>query len=173
MAYKKFIIFVEGQDDEIFFEKFKKYLKQKHKYDFIEIQRYAQKKPDNIKKHLTSLNIMVEKQLVDYVFTSDEDKLEQIQDYGVGQDKLIEVIKEIEGWYLAGLIDTDLQKEKIKHKGKTDKISKEKFDALIKHKLDKNSSRIAYLLELLNKFNIDVAKERNTSFNNFACKYEL
>ena len=83
--------------------------------------------------------------------------------------KIIVVKEEIESWFLAG-IDTSLNEFKnfnIPHK--TDLISKEQFDSMLKEKLITDKEE--FLLKVCKTFNIELAMKRNDSFNYFIEKY--
>lgn len=78
------------------------------------------------------------------------------------------VVKEIEGWYLAGLGNTEAEKFKIRTFSETDTITKEQFNALIPKTFD---SRIDFMLEILRIFSIEIAKQKNRSFRYCIEKY--
>jgi len=175
-----FIFFVEGDDDELFFEriiipKIKNLENFKNKE--IKIFQYAQEKKNDIIELIKSIK---EDDCSDYIFVADMDnepcitqkKQKIIEKYEIIEpDKIIIVKKEIESWYLAGLDNNSLKKLKIKENlDKTDNIGKGKFNNL---KPSKFISSSGFKQEILKHFNIDVAKQKNSSFNYFARKYNL
>jgi len=82
---------------------------------------------------------------------------------------MIVVVKEIEGWYLAGLDNKVCKQFKIDSFANTDNVTKEKFNALIPKKF---TSRVDFISEILKNFSIEIAKQKNNSFQYFAKKYD-
>jgi pterin-4a-carbinolamine dehydratase len=172
MEYKGLYILIEGNDDKRFFDNVI-IPKLKKKYGWIKTWCYAQKKKENIVNFINAIKSMN----ADYIYVVDIDnspcitfkkqntknKIEKIN-----ENKIIVVIKEIEGWYLAGLDNKASQKLKIKHYTSTDGIIKEQFNSIIPKKFD---SRIDFMNEILKLYSIDVAKNKNNSFKYFADKY--
>ena len=78
------------------------------------------------------------------------------------------VKKEIESWYLAGLDSAACKQLKLPLSRNTDKITKEKFENLMKKKFD---SRRDFMVEVLKYFSIKEAKGKNASFKYFADKH--
>ena len=87
----------------------------------------------------------------------------------IDNDKMIVVIKEIESWYLAGLDNEVCRQLKINNFADTDNVTKEKFNALIPKKF---TSRIDFMSEILKYFSIEIAKQKNNSFQYFVEKYD-
>ncbi len=113
----------------------------------------------------------------DYIYVTDIDNSPCIVDKkkktcnlrNIDSDKIIVVIKEIESWYLGGLGDEESKKLKMHRTfSNTDDITKEQFNDSIPKKFN---SRINFLLEILNFFSIEIAKQRNKSFRYFIEKY--
>lgn len=161
-------IFLEGDNDELFFRKII-IPKLEKKYYSIVIYQYAREKKSKIKEFIKSINSMKS----EYIFICDfndspcnSSKKEKIKNKirNINLDKIFIVKKEIESWYLAGLSNYNFKKFKIKPLTLTNKISKEQFNNLIPKKFD---SRIDFLLETLNLFSIKIAKQRNNSFDYF------
>lgn len=70
----------------------------------------------------------------------------------------------------AGLDDDACRSLGIKLKdNSTDFITKEDFNRLIPKRFQ--ASRIDFMVAILNLFNIDIAKEKNSSFKYFCDKY--
>lgn len=172
MGYRRLFIWVEGEDDERFFEKIMKPKLQK-KYNFIETIRYATLKNEKIDNFLKSIKAMG----ADYIYVTDINDLpcvsakkQKIQNKirNIDGDRIIVVRKEIESWYLAGLDNIGSKKIKICTFRITDTITKEQFNSLIPKKFD---SRIDFMLEILKIFSIDIAKQKNKSFRHCIEKY--
>lgn len=172
MEYRRLFIWVEGEDDKRFFEKIIE-PKLKEKYTSVETRCYATLKKEKIDNFLKSIKAMG----ADYIYVTDINdspcvttKKEEIQNKlrNIDADRIIVVIKEIEGWYLAGLSNTDADKYKIPIFDDTNTITKEQFNNLIPQKF---VSRIDFILEILKNFSIEIAKKRNRSFRYFIEKH--
>lgn len=174
MSCKILYVFVEGNDDEKFFQKiFLSKLRKKN--DDVKIIQYAQKprKFEYIGKFVKSIQSMG----ADYIYTTDIDnsqcvtaKKQEAQNNlrNVECDKIIVVIKEIESWYLAGLSDTECRSFQMRTFSVTDDITKEQFDRLRSNKF---ASRIDFMSEILKKYSIKIAKQKNKSFRYYIEKY--
>jgi hypothetical protein len=174
--YKKLYIFVEGDDDNRFFNRIVKNLL-KNSYNEIEIREYSQKTKEYINAFLESIRKMG----AEYICQSDLDEVpcatkrkEKLKErFSSFEENRIIVVKiEIESWYLALLNDDTCKKLKIKPSEirNTDHINKEKFNSLIPKKFD---SRVDFMVEILDCASIETAKQRNTSFKYFIDKYCL
>ena len=106
-TYKLLFIWVEGDDDERFFNKVlvPKFLR---KYSGVKIIKYATMKREKVYNFIKSIKAMG----ADYIYLTDINnspcitakKEETHSKYkNIDNDKMIVVIKEIESWYLAGL----------------------------------------------------------------------
>ncbi len=167
------VIFVEGETDKIFF---KKLIEPKLNYSCFSYRDYAQEGKKKISSYLRSLQLMKN----DYIFVSDLDdhndiefKINKLKDkYNhIDEDKIVMVIKEIEGSYLAGLTKDSLKKRKIKYtKNTTDSLSKEEFEQVCKLE---PANKTSYLLDILEDYDINEAMTKNKSFNDFTIKYNL
>jgi hypothetical protein len=85
---------------------------------------------------------------------------------------IVVVVREIEGWYLAGL-DQRTAKEiggAALGAGSTDDVSKEKFEALQPRRFD---LKVDFMMEILARFALDAGRARNASFRYFCAKYSL
>jgi len=173
MGYKRLFIWVEGEDDERIFKNLFLPNLQK-KYDWIKIIRYGTLKNEKINNYLKSIKAMK----AEYICVTDindspcitkkkQEKQNQLKN--IDSNNIIVVIKEIEGWYLAGLNDTACNKLKINKHNNTDEISKERFNNIIPDKFD---SRIDFMVEILKYFSIKTAKQKNKSFDYFIKKYD-
>ena len=174
MDYKILYIFVEGNDDEKFFQKIL-LPKLQEKNHNIQIIKYAQK-PKKF-KYIGKFLKPIQSMGADYIYVTDIDnspcvtakKLETQNNLkNIDSDKIIVVIKEIESWYLAGLSDAECRRFKMHTFSVTDDITKEQFDSLRSNKFD---YRIDFMSEVLKKFSIEIAKQKNKSFGYFIEKY--
>ena len=79
------------------------------------------------------------------------------------------VCKEIESWYLAGLTYNDCKKMGIPDSlNDTDHLSKEQFLGLMPERF---GSKTEFMLEILQVFDHETARARNSSFRYFIEKY--
>lgn len=166
---EKLIVFVEGLDDERFIRKyFSEY------YCEVEVVKYIGKKPMKINAYLRSIKSTP---LADYIFISDSDG----QDYAVkkskcllkypelDEQKVFITCFEIESWYLAVVDKSWCESRRIRYYENTDDISKESFYRLVPQRTD----ILAFMLEILEYFNINCALQRNRSFKHFVQFYPL
>ncbi len=171
MGYKQLWILVEGNDDEKFVAKIKPVFE--GKYESVTIWKYAQEPQKRTRGFLRSINSMRS----DYFLLRDINqslcitaRKEGVRStYGemIDLNKIIVVITEIESWYLAGLDDNNCKELGLGAFDRTDEITKEQFNSLIPKRFD---SRIDFMQEILKRFSIETAKEKNTSFNYFLTK---
>lgn len=173
-AYKRLYVWVEGLDDKRFFEKVL-IPSLKAQYEYVQIIEYAEMRKKEINNYIKSIKAM---EGADYIFLADIDNFpcvtkrkEKIKsEYkNILSNKIIVVVKEIESWYLAGLNGQACKKMRIKNCSQTDSITKEKFNSLIPKKF---TSRLNFMLEILARFSIDVAEQKNKSFKYFMAKYD-
>jgi len=171
VSCKQLFFLVEGNDDERFIQKIIKPIFE-GKYD-IKIWKYAQQDKEKIDKFLKNIKEMG----AEYIFIVDinsapcvtSKKQEILKKYkNIDIDRIIVVIKEIEGWYLAGLDAKSCKKLNIRCYETTDDISKEQFNNLIPKKFD---SRIDFMAEILKRYSIETAKIKNKSFKYFIEKF--
>lgn len=101
------IIFVEGNDDERFFERIVVPVLKK-KFDSVKLVKYAQMKKERLESYIRSITSAG----WDYIYVTDMDdspcvtaRKQQIQNYlpNIDPKRVVVVIREIESWYLAGL----------------------------------------------------------------------
>jgi hypothetical protein len=173
--YKQLWLMVEGVDDERFCEKIVAPLLKKQ-YDIIKCWRYAEKTDKNIKSFLQTINSM---QTWDYIFLGDinhspcvtDKKAKLLKSFNphLSQGKIRIVIKEIESWYLAGLESKSLKQLGLKAIADTNDVTKEDFSRLIPSKYD----RTDFMLEVLEKYDVKIAKKKNASFAYFVQKFGL
>lgn len=171
--YKLLFIWVEGDDDERFFDKILK-PKLQEKYDVVKIIRYAAMKRERVDNFIKNIKAMG----ADYIYLTDINdspcitakKGETQSKYkNIDNGKMIVVVKEVESWYLAGLDNNVCKQLKIGNFANTDNVTKEKFKALIPKEF---TSRIDFMSEILKNFSIEIAKQKNNSFQYFVEKYD-
>jgi len=172
MAYKSLFVLVEGPDDEKFWERIINPILYT-KYDFIKPYMYAEKPKRIVKSFPKSIKAMK----AGYFFLADinrspcvtakKEDIARRYKKTIDSDNIMIVVKEIEGWYLAGLDDKSCQEVGLKPFTNTDEITKEKFNQLRPKKFD---SRIDFMLEVLNRFEMETGKRKNKSFNYFMTK---
>jgi len=172
MCNKQLFIFLEGNDDERFFENVVMPLLQE-RYYMIRFWKYSQRKPAKVANFIRSICAMN----ADYIFAGDLDsdpcitsKKGQItkKNNQLAEEKIIIVAKEIESWYLAGLDEKTSKKLSIRKKIQfTDTITKEDFNRLI----PKNMPRIEFMQKILENYDIEIGKKKNSSFGYFLNKW--
>lgn len=162
-------IFVEGDDDVNFIEN----LKKDRSINDIKIITYANKKKEKINGMIKTIKSMKD----EYVFLADLDekkvdiKIKEIEKNfkEIEKEKIFFSIQEIEAWYLSGITDEQIKKYKIKKRIllDTQNITKEKFENIFKNSKD---TLLEIKLEILSKFDYEVAKKRNSSLKEFLIK---
>ena len=108
----------------------------------------------------------------DYIYVTDINeapcitfkKEDIMQKIGIGKDKIVVVVREIEGWYLAGLHAEDSKRLGIEEINDTNDITKEDFNKLIPKKI---KSRLVFMKKILRTYDTEIAKEKNKSFKYF------
>jgi hypothetical protein len=171
--YKQLFVFVEGDDDELFFDKVVE-LMFREKCDSIEVIQWAQERPGKTDGYIRS--IKSKNWNADYILVTDMDtpcvtaKKEEIQKRfeNVDEDRIMVVGKEIESWYLAVLDDDKCKEFGISPFRTTDDVTKEQFGGLVPRKFD---SDIDFMREMLKAFDIETVKRKNKSFRYFVEKY--
>jgi hypothetical protein len=175
MAYKRLWLLVEGNDEERFFESENIKRLFANKYDFVRTWRYAAEPPRRIRSFIKSIVAMNS----DYYFLKDLNdspcvtaRIESLgKKFGQTLDKssLVIVVKEIEGWYLAGLDDKSCKELTLETFSNTDDIAKENFNSLIPKKF---ASRIDFMAEVLKRFSVETARQKNKSIQYFMAKLQ-
>lgn len=173
MAYRRLFIFLEGDDDERFFDRVIKPMYEQI-YDHVHLWKYAQTKKQKVNGFLRSINAMRAEYL--FVFDMDESlcvtkkkercasKFEKLS-----EEHILIVCREIESWYLAGLNDEGCSQIGIPPSYNTDSMSKEQFDGMMPKKF---ASRIDFMQEIMKVFDQNTALTRNNSFRYFIQKCE-
>lgn len=173
--YNRLYIWVEGRDDQRLFDRVvKPRFERKYGRGQVHIRQYGRMKSATFTAFLKDIKAKND----DYIFVADNDKLrcipgrkEEIQKERESiddKDRIMLVIRKIEGWYLAGLSDDTCKKFGLLPFGTTDKIGKGKFKEYWYAKFD---SRLDFIQEVLKSFDIETAKQKNTSFRYFFRKF--
>lgn len=173
MSQRGLFIFLEGNDDERFFQAVFEQ-KFREKYQWVQYVKYAQVTPAKVDSFVQ--NILKIK--ADYLFLADidaepcvtEKRGKLCKKYSQLQSNLIFVVKkEIESWYLAGV--TTEMAEELKIKGpilETNTLTKEQFD---QKQPSAFTSRLDFLQEILKIYSLEVALPRNNSLAYFNGRY--
>jgi len=171
MDLNSLFIFVEGNDDERFFNRIV-IPRLESKYSTIHIVKYSRLSADKISSYIRSIKAMGS----DYIFVSDINNYPCISKKKkhickncreIEHDNIVIVVKEIESWYIAGLDEHISKKLRIKNVNCTDNITKEQFNSMIPDRY----SRIGFMIEILRNYSLDIAIRKNASFRYFAEKY--
>lgn len=171
MTPKKLFIFVEGRDDKIFFTNVIQPMLY-NKFNDFNVIEYAKCKPEYVKNYIKSIIGMH----CEYIFIADinsdncvieKKKMLKKKYKNIDESKIYIVIKEIEGWYLAGLPDDKYEKLRIKYIPDTNNLTKTTFN----NEYVKKRNRIDFLMVLLKYFDVETAKKRNKSFKYFIEKF--
>jgi hypothetical protein len=172
VAYKRQFIWVEGPDDQLFFDKVVKPLFV-DRYDQVEIRTYADQSKTYLDRFLVSIKAMG----ADYFLVGDINstpcitaRKERLLDIykKVDENMLQIVIKEIESWYLAGLNEAALRQFGLPLLNNTNQTTKEDFNRLIPKRF---TARIDFLQEILKLYSADAACRKNASFQYFIDKH--
>lgn len=172
--YKRLFIWVEGTDDERFFNTIV-VPRLSNRYDHVQVRHYADMKNESINKFLSSIQAMG----ADYTFIADIDtapcvtrKKEALQNAINRLDarRTIIVKAEIESWYHAGLDATAARRLDTRSLHDTQTLTKEQFRAMQPAWF---RSGIDYMIEVLSHYDIQVARQQNRSFDYFVGKYGL
>jgi hypothetical protein len=170
-------IFVEGDRDEVFFERIVK-PRLVDRYNNIIVVKYAQKGIEYIKSYIRSILSMN----ADYIFIADIDnspcktaKKEELRRRfpNLEQNKIIIVVKEIESWYLAGLDREACEELGIECFDNTDSITKEDFKHIYSNSIHSRRPEIDFYLNIIENYDIDIAKRKNRTFRYFCDKFSI
>jgi len=177
MYQKRLHILIEGDGDKVFFNEMRPLLKRGYKQ--IILRKYSELIKEGINKYIDAIS----KAGDDYILVTDIDKSpcisgkkqERMTEFNSIDDKskIMVVVRKIESWYTAGLSDDRYNEFGIKPPNDTSKSGKGFFKRLlIKRRLEsKLISEIDFMKEILKDFDIETAKQRNTSFRYFIDNY--
>ncbi len=170
---KYIYILIEGSDDKRFVDAVVKKCFE-GRYGKCVTYEYAQRSNKEVCALLKGINNIH----ADYVFICDLDRApcctsrkHKVRERFpfLDEGRILIAAKEIEAWYLAGL-DRDSETELgVPHHKCTDWITKAHFDKSMPHGF---FSRVDFMREILKRFCIDVAAEKNVSFKYCVGKLE-
>ena len=186
MSYKCLYIFLEGDDDEYFFNSILK-PRLEDKYNYFHIIQYQQgikynnlSLKKNLQNYLKSIRSM---DFVDLILFRDFDKhkcITEVKEFirnlikplSIDNDEIMIAVIEIESWYAAGIDNTTIRKLRIKNTSiikkirNNEKITKNQFNALIPKKVLRKN----FMIDLLDNYDLDLARSRNESLDYFIKK---
>lgn len=167
--YKRIDVLLEGPDDTRFFDAILRPILES-RYDYVQTWQYAGEKHEKTKNYLRAIKAMK----ADCVFlrdinaspcvTAKKEAIQKTYPRVVEPPNVFIVVLEIESWYVAGLDNGNCKQLGIRLSAKTDHIGKEQFNGLIPKKF---GSRIDFMIEVLKRFSIETAKQKNKSFSYF------
>jgi len=173
--YRRVWVLLEGSKDSRFFHGVLRPVLET-KYDLAQAWEYAQEPPKKTTDFIKSIKQMKS----DYFLLGDindspcvSSKRESIKKkYQQAIDPLsvVIVVKEIESWYLAGVDDASCKEFGIPNLPHTDDITKEQFEKLMPQRF---VSVVDFLSEILKKFSVETAKQKNKSFQYFMEKLQI
>lgn len=171
---KKLIVFVEGDDDQMFFENIIKPYLSKEISD-VEYFQYAEKSTEGIKARLRALKDSPEN--IDYLFLSDKDQAEDIEEKlgrltekfePLENSKTHVAVIEIESWYFAGLTPAQCDEFGIPYFEDTSNKNKRDFMSELSEGLYRNNNFMeSFLINITVNYSLDEAKDCNDSFKKF------
>lgn len=166
MEYTRLYLFLEGNDDERFFEQIL-LCKFKEIYSDVIIWKYTKKTDSQRKRFIDTINKV---RNWDYICFRDinsakcitQKKEKTVNKFDrINIEKIMIVIMEIESWYLAGIDNEFLRHIRANLIDCSyDHITKEYFNSLI----PKNMLRINFVQKILQNYNINLAIRNSKSF---------
>lgn len=169
-------ILVEGSQDEYFVERIvKPWLISKGKCKDINTFMYARRKREIVENYIEA-TLEKEEEILCLTDSTHapciSGRIEDLINNEIGhfdRKAIIVAVKEIESWYLAGVDYQCCRRLRIEYVPKTENVKKEGFHSIIAR--SKYRNRQACKAEMLRNFNIQLASERNASFNRLYRKY--
>jgi len=168
MSFWQLLVFVEGDDDERFFDTIFRD-RFAPKYDLVRVWKYAKEPTKRVASLLRSAQAMA----ADHLYFADIDdapcvsaKKESVQKKLPRLDpgRIAVVVAEIESWYLAGIDQAHSKRLGLYPCRTTDTTTKEQFDLMIPSRFRK---RTDFMVEILRFFSTETAKQKNRSFRHF------
>ncbi len=174
---KELFVWVEGDSDQRFFEEIIEPLLS-DRYASVHKGQYAQQ-PDNYTSRKLH-EVTRSHTILDYLWLADLDPGKfpcvtakknalTCQHPLLDPDRIAVVAPEIEAWYLAGLDSAACEALSIPEYQDTSSVTKEDFSRLMPSTY---RSEIAFRMDVLDEFSVEVAKRKNASFAYF-CKKHL
>lgn len=164
-------LWVEGQDDVLFAKRILKPIFKGY-FQRVEIRQYAQIKAKKLQQLILAIREIGDTNIVFADFdnhpciTSKKNYVNYRFRY-VPYSFMFIVIQEIEGWFLAGLSVRESRKVGVRSLPTTNHITKEHFIEL----KPKTGTRLKFMHNILNHYNIQVAQKKNKSFHYLLQKY--
>lgn len=169
-------VFVEGDDDQRFFERLIK-PKLLNKYLEVKTIKYAQKPPSWVNKFVSAIS--KNPTWATYFFLKDYDESTCISGRKtriinkcnrLSISSIIVVVNEIESWYLSGINDSFLRRERI-----DTNISRIPSDATKEffQKLVGDRDRILFMNKIIDNYSFKLARGKNKSFNYLLTKLNV
>lgn len=167
--YKILHVLVEGDHDESFVDNvIRPWLVMRNRYNDVTPFQYAERKKEIVENYVYTINQKGE----DLICLTDSTgatcirkKIDQLIKYEIGMFNpamIFVVVKEIEGWYLAGFDNSCCRRIRIKYVPRTDQITKKVFHEIIAKSKYKPEAACRY--EMLRNFDLQLASTRNRSF---------
>ncbi|MCW6169320.1 MAG: hypothetical protein LVQ96_04370 [Thermoplasmatales archaeon] len=137
------------------------------------IIQYFIKRDEKVDRYIISLDA----QHISFLFIADEDpdhfssKESRINELTrrfprLPREKIVLIVPEIEGWYIAGLPSQKARSLEIRNLPDPDNCSKEKFVSI----LPRNTDGIPIRSEMLENYDLALAMSKSTSFQEFVNK---
>ena len=169
-TYKKRLhILIEGDSDKDFFDKIIKPLFC-GRYRLVILWKYGERDKEEVNNYIIK---NIDKENDDCIFVTDSDASpsKRLEEYDSirDQNRIIEVIKKIESWYIAVLTNDKCKKLGFTSPDTTDDLGKGRFKEFSKKSGFRSPK--AFMQEILKDFDTEIAKQRNTSFKYFIDKY--
>jgi len=174
MSERRLFILVEGNDDERFFARVIIPLIT-HRYRSVKLIKYACLKSNRVCRFVRSIHrsgdeILVVTDIDQAPGVAAKKRILMERFCVVHSSEIMVIIQEIESWYLAGLEESDASILGVHLPPSTDNVTKEMFNSTIPPQY---VSRIAYMLEILSRFSIPAACQKNRSFHHFMDRYYI
>ena len=169
--YRRLWLLIEGADDIRFCEAVVKPAFGTT-YNHVATWEYSRRKPSERARFLRGIGLSN----ADYLLFRDIDERpcvtvtkEKITNKfaGLTQDRIVVVRREIEAWYLAGLDEAswrDLGLDRVRN---VDEVTKEQFDRMVGGKVNHTNA----MVDILRRYDVEVARQRSPSFRYFWQKH--
>ena len=170
-------VLAEGDDDQRFFERVVG-PPLEARGCALKVVQHSGWSSKKLRQMIASLASMARRMSVDFVYVADlcgapcvtarKDKIKQKFGTRIPVDRIAVVAEEIESWYLAGVHDKTAKGLGIRDQiGATESITKEEFDRM----RPRRSSRVDVLQQMLNRYDLQLAQDRNRSLRYFVKKW--
>ena len=169
--YQRLWLLVKGGDDDRFAESILRPVFE-DMYDDVRVWKYSQQATAKKLSFMRSIRSMQ----ADYLWFCDMDDhpcVSARKESLMGQlepldaDRIVVVVKEIEARYLAGLDESNSKEMGLQSLDQSDRITKELFNQLI----GGTDLHIRTMIEILNRYDTEVARQKSNSFTYFIRKH--